>query len=148
MSDDVLNILGPEGLLAENLPGYEHRSSQISMAVFIKQAIAEQLSALVEAGTGIGKTFGYLVPIILSGKKSVISTGTKNLQEQIFNKDIQLLFKAGVPEVDVIMMKGRQNYLCLYKFHQVFLQNSFLSDKNSLYNQLEEWINTTEFADR
>ena len=148
MSDDILNILGPEGLLAKDMLGYEHRSSQISMAAFIKQAIAEQFSALIEAGTGIGKTFGYLVPIILSEKKAVISTGTKNLQEQIFHKDIQLLFKAGVPEVDVIMMKGRQNYLCLYKFHQMFLQSSFSPDKNNLHNKLEEWINTTEFADR
>lgn len=148
MSDDILNILGEGGLLAKNLPGYEYRNSQISMAVFIKQAIAEQISAFIEAGTGIGKTFGYLVPVMLSGKKTVVSTGTKNLQEQIFHKDIQILFKAGVPEVDVIMMKGRQNYLCLYKFHQVFLQNSFFPDKNNLYSQLEEWINATEFADR
>ena len=148
MPKDILDILGPEGLLAKTLPGYEHRDSQIFMSIFIKQAIDEKFFTLIEAGTGTGKTFGYLIPIILSGKKTVISTGTKNLQEQIFYKDIQLLFNAGVPKVDIIMMKGRQNYLCLYKFHQTFLQNSLSSKKNSIYHQLEEWINTTEFADR
>ena len=111
-------------MLARSLQGFEFRSSQLQMALLIQDSIRQKTPTLIEAGTGTGKTFGYLVPVILSGKKSVISTGTKNLQEQIYFKDIPLLNKATHLNIDAVMMKGRENYLCLHKHKQYISQSS------------------------
>jgi len=119
------------------------------MALLIQDSIREKTPALIEAGTGTGKTFGYLVPVILSGKKSVISTGTKNLQEQIYFKDIPLLDKATQLNIDAVMMKGRENYLCLHKYHQYISQSSLLvTSQTKKIGKLKEWLKKTEFADR
>lgn len=143
------SILGPEGRLAKGLEAFEVRRSQIEMARLISKAIELGVCAVVEAGTGTGKTFGYLVPIMLSGKKAVISTGTKNLQEQIFLKDIPLLCDLTGWDIDTVMMKGRKNYLCLYKYHQLSLQPSLVEDHlQLLIKKLAPWIEQTEFADR
>ena len=143
------DILGANGLLRKNLNGFEARSSQLDMALLIQKAIHERLSAIVEAGTGTGKTFGYLVPVLLSGKKAVISTGTKNLQEQIYKKDIPLLKKATGLNIDAMIMKGRKNYLCLHKYHQHFLQQSLPDMAHAKTQQrLEAWLKTTIFGDR
>src|SRR5260370_37891298 len=91
MTLDARAILGRGGLLARALPGYEPRPSQLQMAERVADALAERRPLLVEAGTGTGKTLAYLVPAIESGLKVVVSTGTKNLREQIFTKDIPLL---------------------------------------------------------
>ena len=90
------------------------------MARLIQEAIDKRIPALIEAGTGTGKTLGYLVPALLSEKKAVISTGTKNLQEQIFFKDIPLLSTAIGNKIDAVLMKGRKNYLCLNRYHHYF----------------------------
>jgi len=87
----VGDILGPGGVLARAIAGYETRPSQLQMAERVSDALARRRPLLVEAGTGTGKTLAYLVPAIESGLKVVVSTGTKNLQEQIFKKDIPLL---------------------------------------------------------
>ncbi len=143
------DILGPEGLLARSLEGFEFRPFQVDMAQQIEQALRSGTPALVEAGTGTGKTFGYLVPLILSGKKTVISTGTKNLQEQIFFKDIPLLQAAADLHPDAMMMKGRRNYLCLHRFHQFFAQESLLKKRGKeLKKKLAAWIEETRFGDR
>jgi len=142
-------ILGPDGLLRRRLKGFEVRPSQLEMALLIEKALSEGSSVIVEAGTGTGKTFGYLVPVLLSGKKTVVSTGTKNLQEQIFKKDIPLLKKATGLAIDAMIMKGRKNYLCLHKFYQHFQQQA-LPDMALAQTQkrLEAWIETTHFGDR
>jgi ATP-dependent DNA helicase DinG len=143
------DILGPEGLLARSLEGFEFRPSQVDMASQIEEALIRKTPALVEAGTGIGKTFGYLVPLILSGKKVVISTGTKNLQEQIYFKDIPLLRAATGLKPDAMMMKGRKNYLCLHRYHQLPAQESFLKARGkALQGRMEKWLKETRFADR
>lgn len=143
------DILGPDGLLARSLEGFEFRPSQVDMAQQIEQALLTKTPALVEAGTGTGKTFGYLVPLILSGKKAVISTGTKNLQEQIYFKDIPLLYVATGLKPDAMMMKGRKNYLCLHRYHQFFAQESLLENRGKiLKKQFETWIKKTRFGDR
>jgi len=143
------NILGPDGSLSRRIDGFEARSSQLEMALLIEKAIRERSSAIVEAGTGTGKTFGYLVPVLLSGKKTVISTGTKNLQEQIYKKDIPILKKATGLKIDAMVMKGRKNYLCLHKFHQHFQQQTLLSSAPvNAQEKLEAWIETTPFGDR
>lgn len=142
-------ILGPDGLLARALKGFEFRPFQVDMAQQIEHALITKTPALVEAGTGTGKTFGYLVPLILSGKKAVISTGTKNLQEQIYFKDIPLLHAATGLKPDAMMMKGRRNYLCLHRYHQFFAQESLLKGRGEiLKKRLETWIKKTRFADR
>src|SRR5438034_954205 len=97
------------------LPGAEHRPQQIEMARLIEKAIASGRHALIEAGTGSGKSFGYLIPILETGKKAVISTGTIALQEQLLTKDIPFLQQAYRPELSVAMAKGRSNYICLRK---------------------------------
>ena len=145
----IQDILGPQGLLARSLEGFEFRSSQMQMAVLLEKAIARETSALVEAGTGTGKTFGYLVPIILSRKKAVISTGTKNLQEQIYLKDLPLLVKITGLSVDAVLMKGRKNYLCLHKYHQYGSQTSFLkSGTEGIRERLQQWLRITTSGDR
>ncbi len=143
------DVLGTDGLLRRRLSGFEARPSQLEMALLIEKALEERSSVIVEAGTGTGKTFGYLVPAILSGKKTVVSTGTKNLQEQIFKKDIPLLKKAAGLPMDVMLMKGRKNYLCLHKYHQQFGQRSLLTTPHDkIRERLEAWIETTLFGDR
>jgi len=145
----IENILGPDGTLAANLKGFEFRPSQLQMAVNLAESIQKKIPALVEAGTGTGKTFGYLVPVVLSGKKTVISTGTKNLQEQIYFKDIPLLRNAARMKIDAVIMKGRKNYLCLHRYRQFFAQPSLLNSAlNEKGQRIEEWIQTTPFADR
>jgi ATP-dependent DNA helicase DinG len=145
----IEDILGPDGLLARSLQGFEFRSPQLGMALLIHECLQRKIPGIVEAGTGTGKTFGYLVPLILSGKKAVISTGTKNLQEQIYFKDIPLLRKATRLNIDAMIMKGRRNYLCLFKYHQYFSQSSlFKTGLAQTKQRLEEWLKKTTFADR
>jgi ATP-dependent DNA helicase DinG len=148
-ADHIEDILGPEGSVSRLLEGFEFRAAQIEMAHLIEKAIREKTSAIVEAGTGTGKTLGYLVPLVLSGKKAVISTGTKNLQEQIFFKDIPLLEKATSLNVDAMLMKGRRNYLCLRRYHQYFSHMSFLKPvQEAIGKRIEKWLGKTDFADR
>jgi ATP-dependent DNA helicase DinG len=145
----IQDVLGPDGLMAGSLPGFEFRGSQMDMALLIKEALRAKSPVILEAGTGTGKTFGYLVPLILSGKKAVISTGTKNLQDQIFLKDIPLLRKATHLTIDAMLMKGRRNYLCLHRYHNYFSQSSFLKTAlNGARKRMEEWLKKTDFADR
>jgi ATP-dependent DNA helicase DinG len=119
------------------------------MALLIQEALQKKVPALVEAGTGTGKTFGYLLPVILSEKKAVISTGTKNLQEQIYLKDLPLLQNATHLKIDAMIMKGRRNYLCLHRYHQFFSQSSALkTGLEKTRKRLERWLEKTEFADR
>jgi len=145
----IEDILGPGGLLSGWLKDFEFRSSQMKMAFLIQEAIQRGIPAIVEAGTGTGKTFGYLVPLILGAKKAVISTGTKNLQDQIFFKDLPLLRKACRLHIDAVLMKGRKNYLCLHKYRQFFSQPSLIETKlEGRRERLEAWLKKTEFADR
>jgi len=112
------DLLGPDGPLARAIPGYEHRESQLAMADAVEQALDSEGVLLVEAGTGTGKTLAYLVPAILSGRKVVISTGTKTLQDQIMEHDLPLLERhLGLP-VRAACMKGLGNYLCLRRYEE------------------------------
>ena len=108
-------IFGPQGLFARLHPDYEYRPGQVAMAEAVADALANKHHLLVEAGTGTGKTLAYLVPAIATGKRVIISTGTKNLQEQLFNKDIPFLHKAFPNRFKAMYLKGRSNYLCLLR---------------------------------
>ncbi len=113
---DVADILGPGGLLARALPGYEPRAAQVQMAEREAVALAERRPLVVEAGTGTGKTLAYLDPALLSGLKVIVSTGTKNLQEQIYKKDLPLLADVLPRPFSAAYMKGLSNYLCRRRF--------------------------------
>ena len=112
-------LFGPRGPLARTLPGFTPRRSQLAMANRVALAIENRAPLVVEAGTGTGKTFAYLVPALLSGRRVLISTGTRTLQDQLFNKDLPLVAGAiGVP-ARVALLKGRSNYLCSYRLRQL-----------------------------
>ncbi|MGD8387807.1 MAG: ATP-dependent DNA helicase [Desulfobacteraceae bacterium] len=147
--DSIERVFEPNGLLSSHLKGFEFRESQLAMARLIDQGLGEKRHVIIEAGTGTGKTLGYLVPIVLSGKKAVISTGTKNLQEQIFFKDIPLLSGATGLSIDAALMKGRKNYLCLHRYHQARSTTGlFEGRERSRWERVDRWIEETEFADR
>ncbi|MBI1421986.1 MAG: DEAD/DEAH box helicase [Gammaproteobacteria bacterium] len=111
--DSVAELLGVEGPIARTLDGFSVRQQQQAMAQAIADAIDAQQDLIVEAGTGTGKTFAYLVPAICSGRKVIISTGTKNLQDQLFHRDIPLIRNALKLPVTCALLKGRSNYVCL-----------------------------------
>ncbi|MBN2031958.1 MAG: ATP-dependent DNA helicase [Deltaproteobacteria bacterium] len=143
--DPIDKILGCDSTLARWIESFESRPSQIEMARLIRRALQEKNKVIIEAGTGTGKTLGYLVPLVMAGKKTVISTGTKNLQEQIIFKDIPLLGKALGEEVQAIMMKGRKNYLCLHRFHQYFSRPK-MGEQNTK-KKMDRWRTETTFGD-
>ncbi len=109
------DLLGADGPFAGALPGFAPREAQIKMAEAVETALAEKSSLVIEAGTGIGKTLAYLVPAIRSGERVIISTGTKNLQDQLFFRDLPLVREALDESVKIALLKGRANYLCLHR---------------------------------
>jgi len=113
------DLRGPEGPLASALPGYEHRESQRQMASMVEDALAHGGVSLIEAGTGTGKTLAYLVPALRSGKRVVVSTGTRALQDQIMEQDLPFLAKHLEVPVDAAVMKGLSNYLCRRRYREV-----------------------------
>ncbi len=110
-------LLGADGPFAEALDGFAPREEQIRMADAVQEAIEMGSSLVVEAGTGIGKTLAYLVPALTSGEKTIISTGTKTLQDQLFFRDLPLVREALDSSVTTALLKGRANYLCLHRMH-------------------------------
>ena len=106
-------IFGRNGLIARHHPDYEHRPGQLAMARAVAEALDQRRHLLVEAGTGIGKTLAYLIPAIATGRRVIVSTGTKNLQEQIFYKDIPFLQSILPRKFKATLLKGRSNYVCL-----------------------------------
>src|SRR5207302_701489 len=134
-------------------PAYEFRRGQLQMALAVEQALEEKRHLIVEAGTGTGKTLAYLLPVIRSGKRVIISTGTKNLQEQLFHKDIpfleQALFPNGEGKLNVCYIKGRNNYLCRKKLYDLTGQ-PVLSGLEEIeqYRAIAAWEKTTGTGDR
>jgi len=116
---EVEQIFSADGSLARAIAGFRPRNSQTDMAKAIADAIANQQSLVAEAGTGTGKTFAYLVPALLWGGKVIVSTGTKNLQDQLFLRDIPTVRKALNAPVSVALLKGRANYVCHFHLDRV-----------------------------
>jgi ATP-dependent DNA helicase DinG len=145
----ALDVLGETGPLARVLPGYEARAEQLAMTELVERALETESVALVEAGTGTGKTLAYLVPALLSGKKVVVSTGTKTLQEQIFHRDLPLLARTLDVPVSAAMMKGLGNYLCLRRYAEYIAspESERLSSPRALA-QLREFRLTTTTGER
>ncbi|MEN8170157.1 MAG: ATP-dependent DNA helicase [Pseudomonadota bacterium] len=142
------DILGPNGQLAKHLPGFAPRLQQQEMAEAVTQALADNSLLIAEAGTGTGKTFAYLIPAMLSGQKVIISTGTKNLQDQLFHKDIPLVRDAlGVP-VDVALLKGRANYLCHHRLQLALEEGRFLTrSQTAELQEIGKWSGRTASGD-
>jgi ATP-dependent DNA helicase DinG len=148
------DVLGPGGLIAGLMSAYESRPQQLSMADVVAEALASNQHAIVEAPTGVGKSFAYLVPMVLhalrSGEKVVISTNTIALQEQLIDKDIPLLQKV-FPELKAVLVKGRQNYLSLRRLSYANSGQQALFDSRDdagVLREIVEWSGTTEVGDR
>jgi ATP-dependent DNA helicase DinG len=143
----------PDGLLARALPGFEARSGQLEMAAAVSAIVADGGVLLAEAGTGTGKTLAYLIPAILSRQRVLVSTGTKNLQEQIFFKDLPALRDSLGVKFTAAYMKGRGNYLCLHRFDAYKEGGSaqslgFTRDESLYIRLIDAWRRETETGDR
>ena len=143
-------IFGPGGLLEKCMPaGYEHRRSQLEMAELVDEAFQAKQHLLVEAGTGTGKTLAYLIPAVRSGRRVVISTATKSLQEQLYAKDVPFVQKHFAPELKVAVMKGRANFLCRQKVHLMEGQPVLKGmEELDWFTQIRDWERLTETGDR
>ena len=141
-------FFAPGGVLSHAHPSYEFRRGQLQMAEAVEKALEERRHLIVEAGTGTGKTLAYLLPVIRSGKRVIISTGTKTLQEQLFFKDIPFL-EQHVGPLRVCYMKGRNNYLCRQKLYDLTNQ-PVLNGLQEIeqYRQIAAWEPETQSGDR
>ncbi len=149
VQDELEEILGPEGPIAAHHPFYEYRPGQIQMAKAVAAAMQRGRHLCVEAGTGTGKTLAYLLPVVFSNKRVVISTATKNLQEQLFLKDIPFLEEALGRRFSVCYMKGRSNYLCRSKLDKIDQEAYLFSPHDPEYlKRIKEWAQITQTGDR
>jgi ATP-dependent DNA helicase DinG len=143
------SFFGPSGPLSRAHPAYEYRPGQEEMARSVERVLADGGTLMVEAGTGIGKTLAYLVPALRSGRRVIVSTGTRNLQDQIFKQDIPFLRERVGVEVSASLMKGRDNYLCRYRWAE-FAKEPMLEvlDERLWLPRIESWSRTTPTGDR
>jgi ATP-dependent DNA helicase DinG len=150
MNSDFNDVFSLGGPLARALPGYTHRPEQAAMAKAVGLALARLEPLIVEAGTGTGKTFAYLIPALLSGRSVIISTGTRTLQDQLFRRDVPLLAKAlGLP-AKIALLKGRTNYLCRHRLELATQQGSLFGDDRGALRVLAKvtrWAATTHSGD-
>src|SRR5579864_6948090 len=146
----IAEIFGPGGAIEKYMPeGYEHRPTQLEMAELVEAAFKEKRHLIVEAGTGTGKTLAYLIPAIRSGRRVVISTATKSLQEQLFEKDIPFLQKHFARGLKVAVMKGRSNFLCREKVYRMADQPMLKGlDELDWFHQIRDWEKVTDTGDR
>jgi ATP-dependent DNA helicase DinG len=139
-------LFGPGGALARVLVGFEPRPGQVAMAQLIERGFLEGVHTIVEAGTGVGKSFAYLIPALRSGKKVVLSTGTIALQEQLYQKDIPTVLRAlGIP-ARVTLLKGRNHYLCKLKFERMRADRLIAS--SAAMEKMWKWAERTQSGDR
>jgi ATP-dependent DNA helicase DinG len=142
-------FFAPGGGLDSAHAGYEHRPGQEEMAQAVAKVLDQGGTLMVEAGTGTGKTFAYLIPILESGRRVIVSTGTRNLQDQIFRKDLPFLRDEAGLAVSACLMKGRDNYLCRYRFAQ-FEREPLIEvrDERRFIPALSRWSRETGSGDR
>ncbi|HCG6642624.1 ATP-dependent DNA helicase [Vibrio parahaemolyticus] len=146
----IAKTFSSDGALGKAIPGFQARQPQIDMAEAVSSAIKDQTQLVVEAGTGTGKTFAYLVPALLSGKKVIISTGSKNLQEQLYHRDLPLMVNALGFYGQVALLKGRSNYLCLDRLSRQMVESHTNESDPTLLTQLvkvRSWSSETKTGD-
>jgi ATP-dependent DNA helicase DinG len=148
MAKKIRKVFDADGLLADAIAGYTPREPQIQMAEAVAKAIDTKQSLIVEAGTGTGKTFAYLAPAFASKEKTIISTGTKNLQEQLFHRDLPVVKDAMMSPKQVALLKGRANYLCKFRMDQYGKTNRGL-EKSQLMEltTVRTWAESTSSGD-
>lgn len=142
------DILGADGRLAQHIPGFRPREAQLTMSDAVAAAINEHRILMVEAGTGTGKTYAYLAPALLSGEKVIISTGTRNLQDQLYHRDLPTVLSALGISVRTALLKGRANYLCPYRL-QIHLEDGRFASKQTVHElqRVAEWAHQTTSGD-
>lgn len=148
LASEVQGAFAPDGPLAHADPGFSPRDAQDRLAAAIAEALDGRAALVAEAGTGVGKTFGYLVPLLLSGKRALVSTATKSLQDQLFLRDLPRLVQAlGVP-VHVALLKGRASYLCRHRLQQA-RHTAELPDRFAVraLARVEQWAQSTKNGD-
>ena len=150
MNTDYQDIFGEAGPLARAIPGFAHRPEQTAMAKAVGHALKLGEPLIVEAGTGTGKTFAYLVPALLSGRSVIISTGTRTLQDQLYHRDVPTLARAiGMP-VNVALLKGRSNYLCRLHLEEATKQRVLFGAAKGVgrhLSKIQRWSLTTRSGD-
>ena len=147
-TDKIDHAFSKDGWLSTNIQGFRPRAAQLEMAQAVGRAVKFASHVVVEAGTGTGKTFAYLVPALLSGKKTIVSTGSKNLQDQLFNRDLPTIQKALKYKGKVALLKGRANYLCLERLDQLIAMG--VAGDRSVLNDLSKvrkWHQSTKTGD-
>jgi ATP-dependent DNA helicase DinG len=147
---DLAKFFGPDGPLAQTLEGYELRPSQVEMAQAVKRALLDPGVALIEAPTGTGKSIAYLLPAILSGKTVVVATANKSLQNQLFSKDIPFLRQVLKRDIRAVVVKGRSNFVCSYKWEKELQEQRYISMYDREDRQvahLKDWLETTNTGD-
>ncbi len=145
---DLTAIFAPQGVLAGQLPGFKPRGAQLEMAVAVAETIRQSGCLVAEAGTGTGKTLAYLVPAVLSGKKTIVSTATKTLQDQLFRKDLPLVRRALKGPFRPVLLKGRGNYLCLYRLENALgFRAGYGAAEAHALEALQRWARNTSSGD-
>ena len=150
MSEHQLKALfSSEGLLRQMLPAFRARPGQIEFAQTISTSLTQSADLVIEAETGIGKSLGYLIPVLLSNKRVLISTYTKLLQDQIFYEDLSIALRVLASAKKVVVLKGRRNYLCPFKFGQLFDSPSmrFPADTLAEVSEIKTWSTRTHTGD-
>lgn len=144
----IIRTFSENGELSQHIKGFRPRVEQLDMAKAVGKTIKNKTALVIEAGTGTGKTFAYLAPALLAKKKTIISTGSKNLQDQLFNRDLPAIKKALGYSGKIALLKGRANYLCLERLDQVIAQG-VLGDKSVLadLSKVRKWNNSTQSGD-
>ncbi len=148
MHTEITAAFANDGALAKNIVGFKARDAQLQMAQAVADSIQDGSALVVEAGTGTGKTYAYLVPALLAGKKVILSTGTKNLQEQLYFRDLPKVLAALALPLQTALLKGRANYLCLFRLTQHYqhvpVQDPVLIQDLSL---IKKWSSETHSGD-
>ena len=146
---DLEDILGADGPLARHLPGFSPRPAQLRMAEAVADALAGRRALVVEAGTGTGKTFAYLLPALLSGTRVLVSTGTRTLQDQLYAKDVPLVAGALGSPAKIALLKGRANYLCTYRLKRQLAQGALegIARRDAMLARIDEWSRVTASGD-
>ncbi|MFD1805835.1 ATP-dependent DNA helicase [Pasteurella oralis] len=146
--EQIIKVFSEQGALDQSIQGFRPRAEQLEMASAVAKAIKNKKALVVEAGTGTGKTFAYLAPALLANKKTIISTGSKNLQDQLFKRDLPAIKNALNYTGKIALLKGRANYLCLERLDQVIAQG-VLGDRTVLADlaKVRQWNNATKTGD-
>ena len=144
---DIKTLFAADGALSAAVSGYQPRPGQQELAEAVADNLSDDGILLAEAGTGTGKTFAYLLPLLASDKKGLVSTATRNLQEQIFSKDLPLVRKVLASPARVALLKGRRNYLCHHHYHQYLDSEPHTREEKAWRRAIEHFFDTTADGD-